>query len=904
MRATSLAVALLPLLLAGPSRAEEPTLSPADEELLVGLLEGPLFDPPPGAKRVRVPVQLRTCWASSHEVEREAWLLPATQDRPATVVFTDGRSEPAPPADRLREVDLVAAVQARFAAAEGETEEERWRRRAMAGMQDQPSDPDLALAAWLFRRGEEGLAARLLAEARKDLRDEQGSLEEALAGDLAWECFAGLVHAFMVRADEEALGWGQRLLERYPEQAKAHPQAATIVAELRRRKEAGTFGKEPPAGWPEGFEARPPAERATWLVQALEEVDARQFGQPGGVDLTSDRRVRALIELGDVAVPALIEAVEKDERLTRSVHFWRDFARARTVLSVREAALAAAMSILRMQLFEARSTGDNFTVQDPASAARVARRLRDYWEANKGLTLEERMRRALLAPEAEPEQLREAARNLATLGGTRRIGTTVWTGASEPRPAGQENPALRLADPSAAEAIFGAMQRDLAGLGPDEDRRPVERHYLECLITLGDRRMAGQARELAEAAHEVPLRRGWSLLAHALGDPAPLEAFMAAFARGELELPAFEGGSPHGERSPGEAELVACVEAFVRAGGPAADAALRAPAAPDHPWHARVRDLVLSSGRHGGWETSGLYAHPWFLSFLRPELDRTEPTGTRWRREGDTLHHEGPEGGGSQSGGQEYDPAEWAEEAEERRCDRAAARISMSIVGAPDCHALRKDRDERLAELRALCDRHLAGLRRPTPQEASALGFSGAPWEVRFIPALAPLGRAATPEDVAAGRALFELEGQGKPLDLALPAVAQVRTERGLQPALVVQAEERDDGARRYGVIAADWIGAVGGDQVATVEPFPDPVAQAAAARRFVAAAREGKTAEVEAMLGAEVKEMLAAWGGLEGFLAQLREALEQRGEEELLEHLARGFRQDEQGAWRLERLR
>ena len=83
-----------------------------------------------------------------------------------------------------------------------------------------------------------------------------------------------------------------------------------------------------------------------------------------------DRRVAALIEIGDPAVPALIDAVEKDGRLTRSVHFSRDFARSRTVLSVREAALTAVMSILKVRVFEPASTGDNFTERGAARPPR------------------------------------------------------------------------------------------------------------------------------------------------------------------------------------------------------------------------------------------------------------------------------------------------------------------------------------------------------------------------------------------------------------------------------------------------------------------------------------------------------------------------------------------------------
>ena len=44
--------------------------------------------------------------------------------------------------------------------------------------------------------------------------------------------------------------------------------------------------------------------------------------------------------------------IETDERLTRSVGFPRDFIPSRTVLTVREAAQAAALAILRVNVLE------------------------------------------------------------------------------------------------------------------------------------------------------------------------------------------------------------------------------------------------------------------------------------------------------------------------------------------------------------------------------------------------------------------------------------------------------------------------------------------------------------------------------------------------------------------------
>src|SRR5262249_43105981 len=60
--------------------------------------------------------------------------------------------------------------------------------------------------------------------------------------------------------------------------------------DLKRRQKKGTFGKTPAENWPEGFEKWDAAKKVAYLLDTLDEVDARQWGQPGGVDLASDRR--------------------------------------------------------------------------------------------------------------------------------------------------------------------------------------------------------------------------------------------------------------------------------------------------------------------------------------------------------------------------------------------------------------------------------------------------------------------------------------------------------------------------------------------------------------------------------------------------------------------------------------
>jgi hypothetical protein len=113
-------------------------------------------------------------------------------------------------------------------------------------------------------------------------------------------------------------------------------------------------------------------ERITELIRDLDLVQARQWSQPGGVNLPEDPIVSALIQEGDPAVDPLLDCMDNDKRLTRSVGFGRDFFRGRTVIPVGSAARAALLSILQAGF------GDG-TAQ-----------IRAYWNKYKGMSLNER----------------------------------------------------------------------------------------------------------------------------------------------------------------------------------------------------------------------------------------------------------------------------------------------------------------------------------------------------------------------------------------------------------------------------------------------------------------------------------------------------------------------------------
>jgi len=147
------------------------------------------------------------------------------------------------------------------------------------------------------------------------------------------------------------------------------------------------------------------------LIADLEEVNARQWGQPGGVALNFDPIVLALVAEGEEAVEPLLDCLEHDPRLTRSVRFGRDFGTDRDVLSVQKAAEAALNEILKVR-FEA-----------PAG-------YRNYWRKYHAQPMAERWYRTLLDDQAGRGPWMEAARNILS----RTDGTNVYLPGNAPKP--------------------------------------------------------------------------------------------------------------------------------------------------------------------------------------------------------------------------------------------------------------------------------------------------------------------------------------------------------------------------------------------------------------------------------------------------------------------------------------
>jgi len=267
----------------------------------------------------------------------------------------------------------------------------------------------------LLRLGEAELAARVWNVAFD--ADRRVDPYVVAAGDFLWALYDRGITAHM-RGDGELAIESLRRLPDLQKLASAEAvargdkpevfafldNAADTLADEERRR-AHPEKKFDPAA----LAALPQPARIAALVRALDQVAARQWGQPGGVSLGEDPVVQALIKEGEPAVEPLLDAFESDTRLTRSVQFWRDFARHRSVLAVYEAAYVALSGILDTSFFEAVSTGDHLTARGLEGRREVGKKLRAYWAKWKGVSMEERFYRIFADDQAGAEQWLSAA---------------------------------------------------------------------------------------------------------------------------------------------------------------------------------------------------------------------------------------------------------------------------------------------------------------------------------------------------------------------------------------------------------------------------------------------------------------------------------------------------------------
>lgn len=129
------------------------------------------------------------------------------------------------------------------------------------------------------------------------------------------------------------------------------------------------------------------------LIDDLQNVNEKQWGQPGGVAIFKAPQVQALAKRGEEVVEPLINTMEKDSRLTRSVSFGRDFHRFRYMITVSKAARSALSYLLHVEF-------------------RKAEEFRNYWNKMGKLSLVERYYATLKDDKANPKQWLRATANI------------------------------------------------------------------------------------------------------------------------------------------------------------------------------------------------------------------------------------------------------------------------------------------------------------------------------------------------------------------------------------------------------------------------------------------------------------------------------------------------------------
>lgn len=633
--------------------------------------------------------------------------------------------------------------------------------------------------------------------------------------------YAQLLKQFMSRNDPQALITGERFLRNFREHLKLYPQAEAIVADLRRRQKRETFGKKPQPDLPADFEKWSVEKKVAWLIESLDEIE--KSGRPLE-GILSDGRVKKLIAIGTPSVPALIETIETDKRLTRYVAFkGRKFSGYGYVESVRSIATNAVLKILDVSILSILPEGEYHVTDSDADAKAVAAHLRAYWRKSRNVPFIELMLRILNDPNSIGSATREAADKLArhvrAAGGIKVL--------QKP----SKSTSTRSATPTFAQAILAAMDRDLKQHLDEPakawDRRIIERQYFDSIIELGDGEITGELARRYQAARTTGERRLAAYTAFCLGERRPMADFARRVETGTLTLPKNDDPSLNAEDQAVNLELRDLVDDLIRAGTPEANRALFAIATPQHPYCAVATSMILEIYPQdldvyppGSVENRAWFCHPYCLRILRREMDnkaRTDETerihGHKWSRGTRSRGVEGDIPAFLRNSGPRWIAA--------RRFDQAAERMADLIFGSPPYSPLLEDASKRLAAIKSLVDRFPGRYRRLTPLELKSLGSSQD--EVLFIPDIRQLTRPATKADVAAHEALFSLNGNRSLAHLQLPAVAipkgghSTLDETGRpRRFLILQAEIDARGNPVYGVVGA------GGPRMARADEFSE----------------------------------------------------------------------------------
>ena len=422
---------------------------------------------PRGGKFVSAKVIIASSWDGGGEAEILGWLIPKEGGNPERLIGTDGLV--------YRPLQVIGPADVKDALVDKPPTSQEYSHR------------DLSI-----REGKLSLLPCLLLVAGEtSLVEKSGDLKapfEALANLYLVNKFHQAVSAHMRGDDQLALDQAtdlqlnrQAFIDEQRKQGKAIPGQVQsgdafqflapiddLVADSKRRLMEGT---PKPIDF-SSLKSLPQQKRIQELITALDQVSARQWGQPGGVSLYMDPIVKALVEEGDEAVQPLIDTIENDRRLTRSVSFGRDFFPSRHLITVREAAYSTFLTI---------SQSFDYFGQSPIDVPAI----RAYWKERGKFSPAKRWVMTLTDDQATPQKWVDAARELTSPEGMVRVGMTTLVG-TEKQSSPMKGESLRTGQsPSISELLAKRTADSIAPASPGDIPQQFQLQYgLELALSL------------------------------------------------------------------------------------------------------------------------------------------------------------------------------------------------------------------------------------------------------------------------------------------------------------------------------------------------------------------------------------------------------------------------------------
>jgi hypothetical protein len=414
------------------------------------LFEQGLTDPR-GCEYREVKVVVGSIWGGAAEIKTHAWVLPSNKDQRYVVTWS-GLVYPAVSVGEKADLQLDVRTliqrdeegRAKWARERPNWPFTRYQHAAGEGYNVSHETLQPLKACLLLRLGESGLAEQLWAAwliGTADSANQAGGFKnpyDMLASEWAWAMFDRALCAHMRGDDKLALLSARALVtmrqsilaevarldatespgKRRADDAKGYylnflHQLPALLADQERRDKEGKHDVSTVRAALTETSRNPKAGASTQaLIASLDQIALGQSGQPGGVGLGEAQAIRELVARGEEAVEPLLQVLENDTRLTRSVGFHRDFFQDRHILGVHEAAYVALVEILKTSSFLDDSNYAQLTGSELDVRRALAGRIRLYLEKYGRVPVEERWYMVLANDRASITEWTQAAANI------------------------------------------------------------------------------------------------------------------------------------------------------------------------------------------------------------------------------------------------------------------------------------------------------------------------------------------------------------------------------------------------------------------------------------------------------------------------------------------------------------